>query len=82
MKFEFGLPGSFLHSQLNCDWCFWYRHQKINKRTGGFGGWRTSGDYANDNIIQNGQNIEKKPEDLRKLAVTQTTVKYHQLKLI
>ena len=33
-------------------------------------------------IIENGQNTEKSPEDLRRLAVTQTPVKDHQLKLM
>ena len=32
-------------------------------------------------IIENGQNTEKSPGDLRSLAVTQTPVKDHQLKL-
>ena len=38
-------------------------------------GWLTSGDHPNNNIIKNGQNTEKGPGDLRRLAVTQTTVK-------
>ena len=41
----------------------------------GLGGWRTSGDRPNDSIIKNGQNTEKSPGDLRRLAVTQTLVK-------
>ena len=40
--------------------------------------WRTSGDHPNYNIIENGQNTEKSPGDLRRLAVTQTPVKDHQ----
>ena len=36
----------------------------------------------NNNIIGNGQNTEKSPGDLRRLAVTQTPVKNHQLTLI
>ena len=66
----------------NCDWCFWYRHQIIIKGTGGLVGWRTSGDHINYCIIENGQNIEKSPGDLRRLAVTQTPVKDHQLTLM
>ena len=50
--------------------------------TKGLGSWRTSGEYPNDNIIENGQNTEKNPGDLRRLAVTQTPVKDHQLKLM
>ena len=36
----------------------------------------------NYNIIENGQNTEKSPGDLRRLAVTQTPVKNHQLTLM
>ena len=43
--------------------------------------WRTSGDHPNDSIIENGQNTEKNPGDMRRLAVTQTQVKNHQLAL-
>ena len=60
----------------NRDWCFWYRHQRI------IGGWRTSGNHPNNSIIENGQNSVKNPRDLRRLAVTQTSVKNRQLKLI
>ena len=61
------------------DWCFWYSHQRIIK---GIGGRRTSGNHPNYNIIENGQKTEKSPGDLRKLVVTQTPVKDHQLKLM
>ena len=37
--------------------------------------WRMGGDHPNDSIIENGQNAEKIPGDLRRLAVTQTLVK-------
>ena len=43
---------------------------------------RTSGDPPNDSIIENGQNTEKSPGDLRRLAVTQTSEKNHQLTLV
>ena len=39
-------------------------------------------DHPNYKIIENGQNTEKNPGYLRRLAVTQTLVKDHQLKLI
>ena len=41
-----------------------------------------SRDHPNDNIIENGQNTETSPGDLRRLAVTQTSVKNHQLTLM
>ena len=69
-------------SYTNRDWCFWYSHQRIIKGTGGLGNKRTSGDHPTYYIIKNGQNTKKSPRDLRKLAVTQTPVKDHQLKLI
>ena len=47
------------------------------KGPGGCGGWRMSWDYPNYYIIANGQNTEKSPGDLRRLAVTQTPVKDH-----
>ena len=70
------------NNHTNCDWYFWYSHQRIIKGTGGLGNKRTSGDHPNDSIIENGQNTEKSPVDLRKLAVTQTPVKDHQLTLM
>ena len=36
----------------------------------------------NDSIIEDGQNIEKRPGDLRRPVVTQTPVKDHQLTLM
>ena len=50
--------------------------------TGRLGSWRTSGNHLNYSIIENGQNTEKSPGDLRRLAVTQTPVKDHQLMLM
>ena len=41
-----------------------------------------SEDHPNYYIIENGQNTEKSPGDLWRLAVTQTPVKNHQLALI
>ena len=67
-------------SYTNCDWCFWYSHQMIIKGTGGLGNKKTSGDHPKLNITENGQNTEKSPGDLRRLAVTKTPVKNHQRK--
>ncbi len=39
-------------------------------------------DHPNDSITKNGQNPETSPGDLRRLAVTQTPVKTHKLKLV
>ena len=54
----------------------------IIKVTGGLGSWRTSGDHPNYCIIENGKNTKNSPGELRRLAVTQTPVKDHQLKLM
>ena len=63
----------------NCDWYFWYSHQRIIKGTGGLGNKRTRGDYPNFYITENGQSTEKSPGNLRRLADTQTPVKDKQL---
>ena len=70
------------NNYTNRDWCSWYSHQRIIKGTGGLGGWKTSEDHPNYSIIENGQNTEKSPGDMKSLAVTQTPMKDHQLKLI
>ena len=49
---------------------------------GGLGSWQPSRDHPNDSIIKNGQNSEKGPGNLRRLAVTQAPVKDHQLMLM
>ena len=54
----------------------------IIKGPKGFGSWRPSGDHPNNSIIENGQNTEKSPGDLRRLAVTQSPVKDHQMSLM
>ena len=43
---------------------------------------RTGRDYPNDSIAEDGQNPERSPGDLRRLAVTQTPVKNPQLILM
>ena len=62
----------------SCDWFFWYINKRITKGTVGLGSWRTSGYYPNKSIIENVQNTEKSPGDLRRLAITQTPVKNDQ----
>ena len=46
------------------------------------GSWRTGRDYPNYSIAVDGQNTATSPGDLRRLAVTQTPVKNHQLTLM
>ena len=66
----------------NCNWCVWNSNYRITKGAGGHGSWQTSVDHPNDSIIENGQNTEKSHGDLRRLAVTQSPVKDHQLTLM
>ena len=73
-----------VHEGESCtsrDWGFWYGHQRIIKGTGGLRGQKMSRDHPNYNIIENGQNTEKSPGDLRRL-VTQYQVKDHHLTLM
>ena len=56
--------------------------KRIGTRTEGLENKRTSGDQRNDSIIEIGQNTEKSPGHLRKLAVTQTLVRNHRLTLV
>ena len=46
--------------------------QGIGKGTGRLGNKRTSRYHPNYSIVENGQNTEKSPGDLRRLAATQT----------
>ena len=54
----------------------------IIKYIEGQGNKRTSVDHPNYSIVEIGQNTEKIPGELKRLAVTQIPVKNHQLKLI
>ena len=54
----------------------------IIKRPGRLGSWLSGRDYPNDSIAEYDQNTEKSPGDLKRLAVTQTPVKNHQLILM
>ena len=57
-------------------------HQRIGTGTRGVGNNGTGGDCPNYSIVEIGQNAEKSPGDLRRLAVTQTPVETHQLTLM
>ena len=65
-----------------CKWRSWYNHGRIGKGTGGYRNKRTNGDHPKYFIIDIGQNTEKRPGDLRRLAVTQNSVKDHLLTLM
>ena len=65
-----------------CIWCSWYSHQRINKWNGELGYKRMSSDHPNYCITEIKLNTEKSPGDLKRLVVTQTSVKHHQLTLM
>ena len=66
----------------NCNWCSWYNHQRISEGTGRIGNKGMSGDHHIDCIIEISQNTGKSSGDLVRLAVTQTSVKDNQLRLM
>ena len=70
----------------NCDtnynWCTWNNPQRVVKGTGKLRNLRTSRDHPDYYITKIGQNTEKSPGDMRRLAVTQTPAKNHQLTMV
>ena len=58
----------------NYNKCSWNNPQMISKGIGRVGNKRTTGDHPEYSIIKIGQNTQKSPGDLRRLAVTQTPV--------
>ena len=65
----------------SCKWRTRYSQQRIDTGTGGLGNKRTLGDRQHYSIIEIGQNSEKSPGNLRRLAVTQTLVGNQRLTL-
>ena len=57
-------------ADTNCSWCSWNGLQRIEKGTGGVENQRKNRDYPDHSIVKIGQNAEKCPGDMRKLAVT------------
>ena len=67
----------------SCSWCTLNDPQRITKGTGRLRNQMTSRDHSVYNITKIGQNTEKSPGDLRRLAVAQTPVKKkYQLTLV
>ena len=57
-------------------------HKSIGKETGGIVNESKRGDHPNYSIIYNGQNTGNSPEDLKRLAVSQTPLEDHYLTLV
>ena len=66
----------------NCNWCVRNNPHRLSKGTGRIRTQRTRGDHPDYNILMIGQNTEKSPGDLRRLAITQAPVKDYQLTLV
>ena len=63
----------------NCGWCTWNDPQRIGKEPGRFENIRTRRDHPDYSIIMISQNTEESPGYLRRLSVSQTSVRNHQL---
>ena len=66
----------------NCNWCSWYGPKKLGRKIWGSGNQRKNQDHPNYRIIKIGQNTGKSPDNLRRLAVTQTPLKDYLLMLV
>ena len=66
----------------NCNWWAQYHSQKTGKGIGKLRNKKASRVQTNDSSIKIGQNTEKCPEHLRRLAVTQAPVENHHLTLV
>ena len=69
-------------SDTNCNWRTRYSHLRIGVGNGGLRKTKMSEDHPKYSIIEVGQNTEKSPEDLWRLAHTQTPKENYQLKLV
>ena len=70
------------NSDSLCCWRPWNDLQRIGKGTRRLKNKRISSHHPNYTVSKIGQNTEKSPRDLRRLAVTQTPSKMHQLTLV
>ena len=70
------------NGDTSCNWCTRYSHQRIDNGTGGLANKRTSEYLPSDSIIKIGQNTDKSPGDLKRLAVSQTPSRNHRLTLV
>ena len=68
-------------SVTDCSWCTWNGLQRFGKIVG-IGKQGMNRSHLDHKIVEMDENTEKCPGGLRKLIVTQTPVKNHQLKLI
>ena len=65
-----------------CNWWSWYSHKRVDIGTEGLGNKRMGGDHTNNSTVEIGKNTEKSPRDLKRFAVTKTSVRNHLLTLV
>ena len=70
------------NGDINRNWCTWNNPQSVSKVSGRLGNKRTKEDHPDYGIIEIIHNTGKCPGDVRRLAVTKTPVKNHQLTLL
>ena len=72
-----------MEHESDCDriykWCAWHVSQNLGKETERNGNRWANRDHPKSTIVVVRQNTEKSHGDLRRLLVTQTQVKGHQL---
>ena len=64
----------------NCSWCTYNVPQRLGKKTWKIENQRKNGYYLEHNIVKISLNNEKRPADLKWLAVTQTLLKDYRLR--
>ena len=67
---------------ITCNWHARYSHQRIDIGPRRLGNKRTCRDYLHYSFLEIGQNTEKSPGDLTRLAVTQTSLRNHRQTLV
>ena len=82
IAFELKIVEHESDGDTNCNSRTRHGHQRIGTGTIGLVDKWTSIGHSNDRIVEMGQNTKKSSEDLKRLAVTQTSVENYQLKLV
>ena len=67
---------------INCKWGVKNGPQRLGKKNEGIEDLRKNVVHPDQSIVKIGLNTERSPRNLRRLAVTQTPVKDHQLTLM
>ena len=68
--------------KLICNWRLWNGSKRLDKGSGTVGNRDTNGDNPKYSIVEISHRTEKIPENLKRLAVSQTPVKDYPLTLV